>query len=78
MFLFGVGILITNITGTFNLASSAKYKFSPFFIDVLLFLTILYLDFKRSVSERSLIAAYLAMIVIRFGLYLAFMANMIK
>lgn len=44
MFLFGVGILITNVTGTFNLASSAKYKFSPFFIDVLVFGFILYLD----------------------------------
>jgi hypothetical protein len=78
MFLFGVGILITNVTGTFNLASSAKYKFNPFFIDVLAFGTILYLDYNRKASEQTLITAYLAIIAIRFCLYIAFMANMIK
>ena len=78
MFLLGVGILITNVTGTFNLASSAKYKFNPFFIDVLAFLTILYMDYNRKASEQTLITAYIAIIVIRLCLYIAFMANMIK
>lgn len=78
MFLFGVGILITNVTGSFNLASSAKYKFNPFFVDVLIFFVILYLDYSKKVKQQQLIAAYFTLIIARFIMYIGFMANMIK
>ena len=78
MFLLGVGILITNVTGSFNLASSAKYRFNPFFIDVLGFVIILHADYNRKASEEKLIRAYLSLIGIRLVLYIVFMANMIK
>lgn len=77
MFLFLVGILITHVTGSFNLASSAKYKFNPFFMDVLVFLTILYADANKKISSNSLMMSYLAMIAVRAVLYLRFMANMV-
>jgi hypothetical protein len=78
MFLFLVGILITHVTGSFNLASCAKYKFNPFFIDVLIFLTILYADYNKKVSQENLLMAYLAMIAVRGMLYICFMASMVK
>jgi hypothetical protein len=78
MFLFGAGILITNVTGSFNLASSAKYKFNPFFVDVLVFLGLLYLDYSHQMTRFNLITAYMTLIAVRFILYLWFMACMIS
>lgn len=78
MFLFGAGILITHVTGSFNLASSAKYKFNPFFIDVLVFCTLLYADYNQRMSREKLVIAYLSIIVVRSFLYIWFMAGMIR
>ena len=49
LFLFGVGMMITHITGSFNLASSAGMEFNPLSLDPILFSAVLYLDYNRVV-----------------------------
>ena len=62
-FVFGAGMLITNMTGNLNLRSCAKMRYNPFYIDTIIFAVILYLDYNR-VFERNIIAGlYVYMVV---------------
>ena len=54
IFLLGVGMMITHITGGFNLASSAGMRFDPFFLDPVLFLGVLYCDYNQALPRSQL------------------------
>ena len=70
--------MITHITGSFNLASSAGLKFDPFFMDPILFCGVLYCDYNQLASSQQLAMAYCSLIVMRAILYLVFMGNMVN
>ena len=78
MFLLGVGMMITNITGSFNLCSSAGSKFSPYFLDPIAFLAILYCDYNMLASREILGMAYCSLIVGRSILYIQFMEGVVN
>lgn len=40
-------MLTTNMTGNLNLKSSTKLKYNPIYLDPILFVILLYLDYKR-------------------------------
>ena len=71
-------MMITHITGSFNLASSASSEFSPYFIDPVVFGAILYVDNQRIMEKETVAMMYIGMIVVRAILYLNFMRNLIN
>lgn len=75
--MFGVGMLITNMTGNLNLKSSAKVKFNPIYLDPFIFVAILYLDYNRILEPRQLAYAYGLLVVQRIIQYILFMRGMI-
>ena len=75
LFLFGVGMLITNMTGSLNLASTAGFKFNPHYWDPYVFLVVLAVDYNQ-VFDKSVVAGlYISMVAIRIALYLSFMRS---
>lgn len=71
-------MMITHITGSFNLASSAGMRFDPFFVDPVLFLGVLYCDYNQILRRSQLQMLYCSIIVMRAVLYLIFMGNMVN
>ena len=59
LFMFGAGMLITNMTGNLNLKSSAKVRYNPFYPDPFIFLVILYFDYNRLADTNILVSAYI-------------------
>jgi len=76
-FIFGVGMLITSITGHFNLVSCSKSKFNPFFLDPLVFIVILYCDYNRVFAAKYVAAMYMMLVIERSVAYVSFMRSMI-
>lgn len=50
VFVFGVGIMLTNMTGNLNLKSCVLVKYNPIYIDPFIFCGILYMDYNRIVE----------------------------
>jgi len=76
LFLFGFGNLMTHITGTMNLMSSAKARFNPIFIDPFIFVGILFLDHNRMLDSKFIAAAYILLVANRTCQYIAFLKSM--
>lgn len=62
-FIFGCGILITNMTGNFNLKACSKLKYQPLYFDPFVFCVILYLDYNRVFSSTVIASLYVYMVV---------------
>ena len=62
-FMFGVGMLITNMTGNLNLKSSAKVKYNPIYLDPFIFVAILYMDYNRLMEPKVLAVAYVLLVI---------------
>ena len=68
-------MLITNMTGSLNLASTAGFKFNPHYWDPYVFLVVLAVDYNQ-VFDKSVVAGfYISMVAIRIALYLSFMRS---
>mmetsp|Transcript_39312 Transcript_39312/g.60057 ORF Transcript_39312/g.60057 Transcript_39312/m.60057 type:complete len:94 (+) Transcript_39312:217-498(+) len=57
-FLVLIGILITNVTGNFNLKSSAKMRLNPVYLDPFVFGIVLYLDYNRILPPMVVLSLY--------------------
>ena len=49
-FIWGVGMLMTNMTGNLNLKSCVLVKYNPIYIDPFIFAGLLYLDANRLIE----------------------------
>ena len=76
-FIFGVGMLITSMTGNFNLRSCARAKYNPIYLDPFLFCVILYFDYNRTFESHVIAGMYIALVVERIIMYFLFMRSMI-
>lgn len=76
-FLFGVGMLITHMTGNFNLASTADFKYSPHFYDPYVFTVVLIIDHLELLPLNIVAMIYVSMVVMRIILYLVFMDSVV-
>jgi hypothetical protein len=63
LFNFGIGMFLTCVTAHLNLASSAGYKFNPFYLDPIVFWIILYLDANQLVESQYIECAYIYLMV---------------
>jgi hypothetical protein len=77
LFLFGVGMLITNMTGNLNLASTAEIKFNPHFYDPYVFVIVLIIDHLELLPLNIVAMIYILMVVVRIILYLVFMDSVV-
>ena len=77
LFIMGVGMLITNVTGNFNLKSSAKMRLFPVYLDPLVFAGVLFCDYNRLIDKEYLMAAYVNLLINRTCQYMLFMKGMI-
>jgi len=68
-------MLITHMTGSLNLASTAGYKYNPHFWDPYVFLIVLAIDYYEMFENNVVAGLYISMIVIRIILYIAFMRS---
>lgn len=75
--MFGTGMLITNMTGNFNLRSSSGSKFNPLYSDPFVFAGILYCDYHRLFEPKMIAAAYGLLVLKRVILYFLFMRGMV-
>ena len=75
LFLFGVGMLITNMTGSLNLSSTAGFKFNPHYWDPYVFLVVLAIDYNQVFDEYIVAGMYISMVAVRIILYLTFMRS---
>lgn len=78
IFLFGFGNWLTHATGYLNLMSSSQSRYSPAFVDPLIFCLILYADYNNLLPTAQLAMAYIILIVFRAICYLVFMRSMIN
>ena len=62
-FIFGVGIMLTNMTGNLNLKSCVLVKYNPIYGDPFVFFLILYLDYNRILEPKMIAGAYFALVV---------------
>ena len=76
LFLFGVGMLITSMTGSLNLASTAGFKYNPHYWDPYVFLVVLAIDYNQAVDKSIIAWMYISLVAIRIVLYLIFMRSM--
>ena len=65
-FLLGVGLLLTNVTGNFNLKSSAKMRLNPVYLDPFVFFLILVIDANHLVDIEYVKGAYIFIMINRF------------
>ena len=77
-FLVYLGILITNITGNFNLKSCASKVYNPIYIDPFLFAGVLYLDANQILDLNIIKGMYVYLCVQRLALYLLFLRSVIN
>jgi len=77
-FIFGVGMLITNMTGNLNLKSCAGVKYNPIYIDPFIFCAILYADHNRLLERQILMAMYCLLVLERIIMYFLFVRNMVS
>lgn len=77
-FLFGVGMLITSMTGNLNLKSCAQVKYNPVYLDPFLFVAILYCDYNRLFESHIIAYMYIALVVERAITYFLFVRNMVN
>lgn len=75
LFLFGVGMLITHMTGSLNLASTAGFKYYPHFWDPYVFLIVLAIDYGELLEKNMVALMYVSMVLIRIILYIVFMRS---
>ena len=64
-FIWGAGMLMTNMTGNLNLKSCVLVKYNPIYIDPFIFAGLLYLDANRLVEPQFLAAGYVILVVQR-------------
>ena len=75
-FILGIAMLMTNMTGNFNLKSTVDAKFYPFYIDPFVFIAILYADYNELLFVDSIKIAYISLAVFRLVCYLLFLRGM--
>ena len=63
VFVFGVGIMLTNMTGNLNLKSCVLVKYNSIYPDPFIFCAILYADYNQLVEPSVLVGAYVLLIV---------------
>ena len=78
MFLLLVGFLMTSITGTLNLKSSAKMRLNIIYPDPFAYLAILYCDYNRIFSLPVLKMMYFGIMLNRTLQYFLFMRGMVN
>lgn len=78
LFIFYIGVLITNMTGNLNVKGCAGMKYNPIYADPFLFVIILYLDHTRSLSRDTIGGLYIWLCVQRLVLYFSFLSSVIS
>ena len=76
-FLTYSGALLSAMTAQLNLKSSAGMKYNPIYGDPFAFAAILYVDANGLASPELLKAAYVSLLLVRVGMYIAFMRSVI-
>ena len=77
LFLTYSGTLLSAMTAQLNLKSSARMKYNPLYGDPFAFAAILYVDANGLASPELLKAAYVTLLLVRVGMYIAFMRSVI-
>lgn len=72
-FVFGAGMLMTNMTGNLNLKSCVLKKFNPIYMDPFIFCGLLYLDANKLVEADYLKMSYAFLVFQRAITYALFM-----
>jgi hypothetical protein len=75
-FILGIAMLMTNMTGNFNLKSTVGAKYYPFYIDPIIFLGILYADYNNLLAIETIKIAYVSLAAFRFICYMLFLRGM--
>lgn len=75
LFVFGTGMLLSYMTGLFNLMSCAKGKFNPIFYDPFVFWIILYFDYNGLLSSEVLAILYIVLVLVRIIFYILLMRS---
>lgn len=76
-FLFYIGVLITSMTGNLNVKGCASMKYNPIYIDPILFVIILYIDYNQILDIEIVKYLYIWLCVQRLILYFLFLRSVI-
>lgn len=72
------GLFLTYVTGIFNLNSTAQMKFNYFFLDPILYASLIYVDAQKLVNRETLSLLYLVYSAQLLLKYLLFMTSVIR
>ena len=61
-FIFGAGMLLTNMTGNLNLRACTSTKYNPIYLDPIMFVFILYADYNKLFESNVIAAMYVYMV----------------
>lgn len=78
LFIFYIGVLITNMTGNLNVKGCAGMKFNPIYADPFLFVGILWLDYNQVFKRDTIAGLYIWLCVQRLVLYFSFLSSVIS